>query len=112
MKTQTLGKSKLVSSRLSYGCMRYFHTWNPAEVTAEKREHAKRCIYTAADCGYTLFDHADVYCRGECEAVFGDALRERPGLRDGILIATKCGIWFKGDPNPDSPHRFDFSKEH
>ena len=33
-------------------------------------------------------------------------------MRERILIATKCGIRFVGEPNPDSPHRYDFSAEH
>ena len=33
-------------------------------------------------------------------------------MRDRIVVATKCGIRFPGDPNPDSPHRYDFSAEH
>jgi len=92
--------------------MRYVGTWNPNEVTAERAAHAHRCITTAIEAGYTLFDHADIYCRGMCEQVFGDFLATYPNLRDRILIATKCGIRFPGDPNPDSPHRFDFSKGH
>ena len=38
------------------------------------------------------FDHADIYCRGKAEAVFGAALAKSPGLRDRIFIQTKCGI--------------------
>lgn len=112
MKTQRLGKSDLVSTRLSYGCMRIVHTWSPAEVTPDReREGIAACI-AAYEAGYTLFDHADIYCRGECERVFGLALKQVRGMRDRILIATKCGIRFGGDPLPQSPHRYDFSKEH
>jgi predicted oxidoreductase len=66
----------------------------------------------AYEAGYTLFDHADIYCRGMCETVFGQAMKDVPGMRDHILIATKCGIRFPGEPKPDSPHRYDFSAEH
>lgn len=112
MRTQSLGKSELVSTRLSYGCMRIVHTWNPAEVTPEReREGIASCI-AAYEAGYTLFDHADIYCRGECERVFGLALKQVSGMRDRIVIATKCGIRFPGEPNADSPHRYDFSAEH
>jgi predicted oxidoreductase len=44
--------------------------------------------------------------------VFAGALKEVPGMRDRILIATKCGIRFPGEPKADSPHRYDFSAEH
>src|SRR5690606_27571795 len=107
-----LGRSDLVCSRLAYGCMRTVGTWNPAEVDAEREAAATRAVLAALDAGYTLFDHADIYARGESERVFGNLLAEQPRLRDRMLIATKCGIRFPGDPNPDSPHRFDFSKQH
>ena len=112
MKTQTLGKSDLQSSRLAYGCMRVAGTWNPAEVDEAKREAGKKAIIAAYEAGYTLFDHADIYCRGVCESIHGEVLKDVPGMRKDILIATKCGIRFSGDPNPDSPHRYDFSAKH
>lgn len=112
MKTQRLGTSSLLSTRLAYGCMRTVGTWNPAEVTADRVAIARKAIAAAIDAGYTLFDHADIYCSGQCERVFGDFLHENPSLRRNMIIATKCGIRFPGDPNPDSPHRYDFSAEH
>jgi predicted oxidoreductase len=112
MNTQSIGTSPLVCSRLAYGCMRYAGTWVPADVTPERQAHGRRCIFTAYDAGYTLFDHADIYCRGMCETIFGQALAEKPAMRDKILIATKCGIRFPGDPEPTSPQRYDFSAEH
>ena len=112
MKTQHLGKSKLVSTRLSYGCWRICGTWDPAEVTPERAAAGRRAVISAYEAGFTLFDNADIYCRGMCETVFGQALREVRGMRDRVLIATKCGIRFAGEPDPDSPQRYDFSPEH
>ncbi len=31
----------------------------------------RRAVIAAYEAGYTLFDHADIYCRGVCESVFG-----------------------------------------
>ncbi len=112
MQTLTLGVSSLVSSRLAYGCWRVAGSWNPAEVTAESRAAGRKAIAAAYEAGYTLFDNADIYCRGEAEVILGDALREISGMRERVLIATKCGIRFAGAPNPDSPQRYDFSAEH
>lgn len=112
MKQQKIGKSDLKSGRLSYGCMRVAGTWNPAEIDDAKREKGKAAILAAYEAGYTLFDHADIYCRGGCESIHGDVMRDIPSMRKDILIATKCGIRFPGDPNPDSPHRYDFSGKH
>jgi predicted oxidoreductase len=112
MNTQPIGSSPLVSTRLSYGCMRIAGTWNPSEVTAEKEAAGMAAVIAAYEAGYTLFDHADIYCRGACESIFGKALRQVSGMRERVLIATKCGIRFGGDPTPDAPHRYDFSAEH
>ncbi len=108
----TLGLSDLRVTRMAYGCMRIAGTWNPAEVDADRRNHAYECINAAVDAGYNFFDHADIYCRGECERIFGEVMAAQPGLRDRVIIATKCGIRQPGEPHPDSPHRYDFSKEH
>jgi predicted oxidoreductase len=112
MKSQSLGQSSLTSSRLSYGTMRIVHTWEPKDVTPERVEQGKRSCIAAYEAGYTLFDSADIYCRGECERVLGLAIKDVAGMRDRILVATKCGIRFPGEPKADSPHRFDFSAEH
>jgi predicted oxidoreductase len=92
--------------------MRYLGVWDPAQVTPERIAQSHRAITAAREAGYTLYDHADIYSRGMAETVFGQYLAANPGWRDQIIIATKCGIRFDGDPKPASPHRYDFSKEH
>lgn len=106
MQTQLIGRSSLKVSRLSYGCMRYLHTWNPSEVDDQRRRHAFRCIDTALDVGITLFDHADIYALGASETVFGEYLAQHKSTRDKITIATKCGIKL------GKIHQFDFSKDY
>lgn len=105
MKTIPLGASPLVASRLAYGC------WRIADPAAAPGA-GRRAVLAAVEAGCTIFDHADIYCDGEAETLFGQVLKESPGLRDRILIATKCGIRKPGDPNPDSPCRYDFSADH
>jgi len=112
MKTQTLGQSSLITTRLAYGNMRCVGTWNPAEATPHRRADGVKAHLAAFEAGYTLFDTADIYCRGACEEVLGQTLREVSGMRQRIIIATKCGIRFGGDPRLDSPHRYDFSVSH
>lgn len=112
MQTIQIGVSPLNGSRLSYGCWRVAGTWNPAEVTAENRTAGRNAILAAYDAGYTLFDNADIYCRGEAEIILGDALQQNRGMRERILIATKCGIRPAGDPAPGTPARYDFSAAH
>jgi predicted oxidoreductase len=112
MRTIELGVSSLHSSRLAYGCWRVAGSWDPAEVTAESRAGGRRAILAAYEAGYTLFDNADIYCAGEAERVFGDVLKEVSGMRERVVIATKCGIRPAGTPRPESPPRYDFSAEH
>lgn len=111
MRTLAIGTSKLKTPRLAYGCWRLAGTWNPEEITPEGRAKGVRAAIAAFEAGYTLFDQADIYCSGEAEKILGQALKEVSGMRKKILIATKCGIRFAGDPRPDSPFRYDFSSE-
>lgn len=111
MQTLRIGQSDLTTPRLSYGCMRIVGTWTPADITPERAEMARKALLAAYEAGYTLFDHADIYCRGECEAHHGMLLKDSPELRRQTTIATKCGIRPQGTPNPEAPGRYDFSKE-
>ena len=112
MQTVQLGTSPLLSSRLAYGCWRLVGTWNPAEVTAESRQAGRQAVLAAYEAGYTLFDHADIYCDGEAESLFGQVLKEVSGMRERIVIASKCGIRKAGDPDAAAPYRYDFSRRH
>lgn len=112
MKTVQIGKSALRASQLAYGCWRVAGSWNPAEVTAESLAAGRAAIRTAYEAGYTLFDLADIYCRGRCEELFGETLREVGGMRERVLVATKCGIRRAGDPDAGAPQRWDFSGDY
>jgi len=112
MKTMPLGSSSLVASRLAYGCWRLGGTWDAAQVTPDSEAQGRRAVVTAFEAGYTVFDHADVYCDGVAERIFGQVLKEVPGMRARVLIASKGGIRKAGDSGPDAPYRYDFSAEH
>lgn len=107
MKTQSLGGSTLVVSRLAYGCWR-LNGSEGAPPPADGSATGKRAVHAALDAGYTFFDLADIYGGGECERIFGEALRERPGVRDRIVVASKCGIRRAGEPD-GAVGRYDFS---
>ncbi len=102
----------LVGSRLAYGCWRLAGTWEPAEVTPARRAAGRRAAITAYEAGFTLFDNADIYCRGEAERILGGVLREVSGMRDHVVVVSKGGIRPAGDPQPDAPGRYDFSASH
>ncbi len=112
MKTIPIGVSSLETSRLAYGCWRIAGTWNPEEVTTDHEARGREAVMAAYEAGYTLFDHADVYCRGKAETIFGQVLKAVPKMRERIVIASKCGIRFQNEPRPGDPYRYDFSESH
>jgi predicted oxidoreductase len=112
MQTMPLGVSLVRASRLAYGCWRVAGSWNPAEVTDASRAAGRRAIIAAYEAGYTLFDTADIYCHGESEGILGEVLKQVSGMRDRVVILTKGGIRPAGDPQSDSPGRYDFSSSH
>jgi predicted oxidoreductase len=81
-------------SEIALGCMRSSGL-SPQEMLT--------LIKTAVDGGINFFDHADIYADGESEVRFAEALALEPGLREQLIVQTKCGIR-RGS--------FDFSKEH
>jgi predicted oxidoreductase len=112
MQTITLGVSSLVSSRLAYGCWRLAGTSKPAEFTPAHEAAGRRAVITAYETGYTLFDNADIYGGGMAEQILGRVLREVSGMRERVIITTKCGVRHAGNPRPDSPERYDFAPEY
>ena len=107
-----LSTSTLSVSRLAYGCWRIAGTWDPAEVTPQSQAAGRKAVLAAYEAGYTLFDHADIYCAGEAEKVFGQVLKEVAGMRGRVVIASKCGIRMAGEPKTGSPYRYDFSGDY
>lgn len=66
-----------------------------------------------ADLGVTTIDLADIYGGYTVEESFGAALREAPGLRDRLLLVTKCDIKLVNERRPlHKRHVYDTSAEH
>ena len=107
MKNIAIGSSALTASRLAYGCWRIADATNPDPLAA-----GRRAVLAAVEAGYTLFDHADIYCDGEGERIFGTVLQEVSGLRARVVIASKCGIRKPAEPTLDAPYRYDFSADY
>jgi predicted oxidoreductase len=112
MQTISLGVSSLVCSRLGYGCWRAAGSWDPRDVTPESRATGRKAMIAAYEAGYTLFDNANIYCAGEAERLLGEVLKEVSGMRERVVVATKGGIRFGGEPTPEAPSRYDFSAAH
>jgi predicted oxidoreductase len=112
MKTMPLPQTDLVVSQILYGCMQIGGEWDKAPLTGPMRRQAMSIIRAALDEGINFFDHADIYCLGKSEQAFAGIWAEVPRLREKIILQTKCGIRFEGDPLDSSPARYDFSYEH
>ena len=80
---------------VAVGCMRI------DQLDAKQADHfIQHCLEQELN----FFDHADIYGGGRCETLFGQVLKQRPGLREKLTIQSKCGI---------VPGKmFDFSKAH
>ncbi len=83
----------LAASEISLGC------WRLAKLDAKA---AEGLVAEALALGIDFFDNADIYGGGKAEELFGKAVASL-GVRDNILIQTKCGI---------RNGLYDFSKEH
>jgi len=86
--------------------------WDESLVSAEIQERAFSAIHTAIEHGFNFFDHADIYTFGKSELVFGTFLQQHPGLRERVVLQSKCGIRFAGQPHASAPQRYDFSYGH
>jgi predicted oxidoreductase len=110
MKTYHIPQTDLEVSRLAYGCMQIGGSWSDEPLTETVKTAALSVVRAAYEQGINFFDHADIYTRGKSEIVFADALKQM--RRDQIVIQSKCGIRFPGQPKPTDPQRFDFSYQH
>ncbi|CAN7195988.1 aldo/keto reductase [Paenibacillus sp. LjRoot153] len=109
MKIMPLERRGISNSRIVFGCMGLGGDWAGNPLTKEDYITAEKAVEAALSIGITMFDHADIYKRGNSETVFGQVLKNRPDLRDQIILQSKCGIRFQDDQHPQ---RFDFSKNH
>ncbi|AJY75222.1 aldo/keto reductase [Paenibacillus beijingensis] len=100
----------LAASQLVLGCMGLGGGWDNSPVTAEHIKEGHAAVEAALESGITMFDHADIYTRGKAEQVFGQILRDKPDLRESIIIQSKCGI--KLGSGEDGSNHFDFSEAH
>lgn len=107
--TNPTASGRVVSGRLVYGCMGLGGGWDDTPYGTAEVDQAAEAIDAALQIGIRRFDHADIYRQGKSEQVFGDVLAATPGLREQLLIQTKCGIRQAGG---GLPGRYDFSAGH
>ncbi len=113
MKTIQFGSTPLEVSRIAYGCMGLGGSWDRAAQLGEQtKREAVQAIRTALDEGINFFDHADIYRWGKAEEAFAAIWSEAPGLREKIIVQSKCGIVMEGARPESTVGQFDFSYEH
>ncbi len=70
-------------------------------------------IEQTSELGISTFDHADIYGNYSCEAMFGEALELKKGLRKNMQLITKCGIKLVSDKFPQRKVKiYDYSAKH
>jgi aryl-alcohol dehydrogenase-like predicted oxidoreductase len=84
MQQRTLGTNGLSVSAIGYGCMGLSGLYGNAQ-DAE----SEAVLQQTFELGVNFFDTADVYGDGHNEELVGRALK---GVRDQLVIASKCGF--------------------
>lgn len=86
------------ASRVVMGCMR---------IKSKPLPETESLLVEALKNNVNTFDLADIYGGGDCERIFGVAMRDLGVERSSYLLQTKCGI-----RSMEQGKWFDFSAEH
>ena len=97
MRTMKLGVSDLQVPVVAVGCMRLARVDKPAR---------EAVIKTALEHGANFFDHADIYEMGDVnsEEAFAEAVGMTSGVREKLILQSKCGIVRGGCYNSSKQH--------
>ncbi|MCX7116385.1 MAG: aldo/keto reductase [Legionellales bacterium] len=97
MQKRKLGQFKLEVSALGLGCMGMSMGYGRFD-----DQQSIKTIHHAIDRGITFIDTADVYGDGHNETLIGKALAG--GLRENVVLATKCGLVGLGKVDASPAH--------
>lgn len=86
MNSRPLGNTGRNVSEIGLGTWQLGAGWG--DVTDAAAAETLRAAY---DTGVTFFDTADVYGNGRSESLIGAFLRDTPGARERVFVATKLG---------------------
>jgi aryl-alcohol dehydrogenase-like predicted oxidoreductase len=92
MQYRQLGNSDLQCSVVAIGTWAIGGTWGGTD-----DEQSIAAIRAGIDAGINLLDTAPPYGNGHSEIVTGQAIK---GIRDKVIIATKCGNYTRFSDNP------------
>ena len=88
------------ASAIVMGCMR---------IADKPLAQTEKVMFEAMRTGVNMFDLADVYGGGDCEKIFGVAIRDLGVPRKDYILQTKCGI---RKDKTGGIARYDFSKDY
>jgi predicted oxidoreductase len=95
-------------SKLIAGCMNW-GKWGAGFTTVQYLQ----LIEESLAAGITSFDHADIYGGYTTESEFGQALKQKPSLRQQMQLITKCGIKMLAAERPGNKIKsYNTSKEY
>ena len=111
MNSNQLNRIKLPNGRslsqMAYG------VWRLSEAQDTSVSANLSRIEACLEQGITTFDHADIYGDYSCEALFGQAIKAQPALKDRIEIVTKTDIMLLSQQWPSTRVKhYDSSPEH
>lgn len=75
-----------------FGCMHIGGSWDESPILSSTQENVNGLLQSAIELGITAFDHADIYCRGKSETIFGNYFVSSGLKREHLFIQSKCGI--------------------
>lgn len=90
------------ASPLVFGCMGLGGGWNNNPISKADIAQVHQVVDAALEAGILIFDHADIYTFGKAEQAFGEAMAQRPALRQQIYLQSKCGIRFADQQGPET----------
>jgi predicted oxidoreductase len=113
MERHLIARTGIEVSRMALGCAGLGGAWGDDTTSGEDKLKAARLVNEALERGINFFDHADVYALGKAETVFGGVLKQSPGMRQQMVLQTKCGLRFPdARAAPAAPRHFDLSAAH
>jgi hypothetical protein len=108
--------SRLTTLQAYLGCMGLGGGWvADTKLTTDHERQAREFLDAAEEIGANFFDHANIYGRGRAEEVFGRVLKERPYLRDRIVLQslhlTAAVGWRRSKPDASQWLSMDIARE-
>ena len=105
---RSFGKLDYKVTQLGFGVMRLPEKEKNGKKVVD-RDASIALLRHGVELGLNFFDTHPLYCQGESEQALGEALK---GLREKVLIQTKCALWKELEPGEQWRDLLDRSLAH